>query len=120
MARRFRRFRRRAARAFSGRSFRRSRSRSSGSTNFTDWLIAGAAYEGIIRPAAKNILPAFFSFGPVESDDVILAAGGYYISKKGGIVGALGKYAMAREAGAVAAKMLGGSSGSGGNLMNAY
>lgn len=68
-------------------------------------LLAGTIY-GLARPFAAKMLPDFFSFGPVDSDNVIIGAAGFYGMKKGnGLIKALGAVALGSEAGIVAARL---------------
>lgn len=84
-------------------SYRRSRKPS---ISAMDVLVAGAVY-GIARPTIANALPTMFAFGPVDSDNVILGAGGYMASKsKTKLFKTIGLIAMGTESGIVASKML--------------
>jgi len=70
-----------------------------------DVLLAGAIY-GAARPFAAKMLPDLFSFGPVDSDNAIIGAAGFYGMKKGkGLVKALGAVALGSEAGIVTARI---------------
>lgn len=80
------------------------RSTSSGLTPM-NVMLAGAIY-GAARPFAAKMLPDMFSAGPVDSDNVIIGAAGFYGMKKGsGLVKALGAVALGSEAGIVAARV---------------
>jgi hypothetical protein len=99
---------RRIARGFRGfkRAARRA-NRTTGSLKVTDVLIAGVIY-GVGRPMLANVLPNFFSMGPVDSDNVIIGAAGFYGMKKGkGITKALGIMALGGEAASVTSKLMG-------------
>ena len=97
-----RKIRRYASRAY-GRA-RRSVTKSTGLSPI-NVLLAGAVY-GAARPFAAKILPDMFSFGPVDSDNVIIGAAGFYAMKKGtGFMRALGAIALASEASIIAARL---------------
>lgn len=75
-----------------------------------DVLIAGAAY-GALRPMAANVLPNFFSFGPVDSDNVLIGGVGYLASKSNTkLVKTFGLVSMAGEAGIIASRVIQGQS----------
>jgi len=98
------RFRRKAKRrSYSGFMKRGSSRRKSGSSlSATDVLLAGAIY-GVARPMIANMLPSFFQFGPVDSDNVILGGAGYMASKQGNkLIKSVGLIAMGTEAGLIA------------------
>jgi|WetSurMetagenome_2_1015567.scaffolds.fasta_scaffold87502_3 hypothetical protein len=103
-------FKRKAARRSFGRSSRRSSRRSSTSgLSPMNVLMAGAIY-GAARPFAAKMLPDIFSAGPIDSDNVIIGAAGFYGMKKGnGLVKALGAVALGSEAGIVAARVSSGA-----------
>lgn len=97
------RFKRKASRRSFG-GFKRKSYRKSGGSSLTPMnvLMAGAIY-GLARPYVANILPNMFSAGPVDSDNIIIGAAGFYGMKKGnGLVKALGAVALGSEAGIVA------------------
>lgn len=95
---------RRAYRSFGRRSGRRHSNGSSGLSP-TNVLLAGAIY-GAARPIAAKMLPDMFSFGPVDSDNVIIGVAGWYGMKKGkGLMKALGTVALGSEVGIVTARM---------------
>lgn len=76
------------------------------SLSVTDVLLAGAIY-GAVRPTVANMLPTFFSFGPVDSDNVILGGAGFMASKsKTKMIKALGLIAMGTEAGIVTSNLI--------------
>ena len=91
---------------------KRSKSRSSSSSNMSLMNIAGAgAIHGFARPLAGNMLPSLFSFGPIDSDNVILGAAGYYAMKKGsGMIKVLGMLTLANEISYVTQKLTSGAS----------
>lgn len=96
----------RRARHSAGRMFRSARKPS---ISVTDVLLAGAIY-GAVRPTVTNMLPTFFSFGPVDSDNVLLAGAGYFASKNSNkLIKTIGLVAMGTEAGIVAAGAVGQS-----------
>lgn len=83
-------------------SYRRA---SSGSISPMQVLLAGAVY-GAARPFAAKILPDMFSFGPVDSDNVIIGgAAAYFMPKTKGFTKALCAVAAGSEAGIVAARV---------------
>lgn len=102
------RFRRKASRrSFGFKKARRSGRSSSGLTPM-NVLLAGAVY-GLARPYVANVLPNMFSVGPVDSDNVIIGAAGYYGMRKGnGLVKALGAVALGSEAGIIANRLTSG------------
>lgn len=74
-----------------------------------DVLLAGAIY-GAVRPTVANMLPTFFSFGPVDSDNVILGGAGYLASRQSNkLIKSIGLVAMGTEAGIVTSKLLTGN-----------
>ena len=78
-------------------------------------LLAGAIY-GAARPFAAKMLPDMFSFGPVDSDNVLIGAAGFYGMKKGkGLMKALGAVALGSEAGIVAARVTSGMANNAGD-----
>ena len=80
---------------------------SNGSVSLMNVAGAGAIH-GIARPMIANILPSFFSFGPVDSDNVIIGGAGYYAMKKGsGIIKILGMLTLANEVSYVTQKVTG-------------
>lgn len=88
-----------------GRSYRRSNRASIG---MMDIILAGAIY-GVARPTVTNMLPTFFTFGPVDSDNVILGGAGYMASKSSSkLIKALGLVAMGTEAGIITSKVVSG------------
>jgi len=102
-------FKRKAARRSYGRSMRRGSSRR-GSSGLSPMnvMLAGAIY-GAARPFAAKMLPDMFSAGPIDSDNVIIGAAGFYGMKKGsGLVKALGAVALGSEAGIVASRLTSG------------
>jgi len=97
---------RKAKRARS-RGFMRARAKHSGSGAISPMnaLLAGAIY-GAARPLVAKYLPDLFSFGPVDSDNVLIGAAGFYGMKKGhGLMKALGAVALGSEAGIVTARL---------------
>lgn len=109
--------RRRMSRSF-GRA-RRSR-RSSGTSGIVEMAVMGAAYGGLIRPIVSNNVPNFFTFGPVDSDNAILLAGGYFAHKNSNKwIKALGNAAIIWESGIIASRLMQGSGSNGGSVMNA-
>jgi len=92
---------RRAVRYIRSKGRRANRSQSISPVNL---MMAGAIY-GALRPQAAKILPDMFSFGPVDSDNVLIGGAGYLGMKKGkGLIKALGAVAMASEIGIVTAR----------------
>lgn len=74
-----------------------------------DVLIAGAIY-GAVRPTIANAIPTFFSFGSVDSDNVILGGAGYLASRSHTkMIKALGLIAMGTEAGIVTSGLISGA-----------
>ena len=105
MARR-RGFFKRSARRVGG--FMRRSNRTSGGMKVTDVLIAGAIY-GLGRNIVANMIPNFFTFGPVDSDNVIVGLAGWYGLKKGkGMTKALGAIALGGEAGIITSRLTAG------------
>jgi len=102
-----RKFFRRASRGVS-RGFKRASSSTAG-LKPVDVIIAGALY-GAARPLLANMLPNLFSFGPVDSDNAIIGAAGWYGMKQKGIWKALGTIALGTEAGIVTARLVTGTS----------
>ena len=103
---RFKKKMRKSRRNYFGRSV--SRKGGSSGLSVTDVLIGGALY-GALRPKAVQMLPDFFTFGPVNSDNVILGGAGYLLSKQSNkILKATGMMAMATEAGVVTANLTSG------------
>lgn len=78
----------------------------------TNVLLAGAIY-GVGRPLLANALPNLFNVGPVDSDNALIGGAGWYLSKKSGLMKAIGVVTMAGEAAQVTAKVTGGMTGSG-------
>lgn len=100
-------FRRKARRSF-GRGLKKyARNKTGGSIKVTDVLLAGALY-GVARPIVANALPTMFSFGPIDSDNVLIGAAGWYGMKQKGLLKALGIVALGSEVGFVAAKAASG------------
>lgn len=98
-------FRKKRSRA---RGFMKARARHSSSSGISPMnaLLAGAIY-GAARPYVSKMLPDLFQFGPVDSDNVLIAAAGFYGMKKGnGLVKALGAVALGSEAGIVTARVV--------------
>lgn len=98
------RFRRKAKRRSYSGFMKRSSSRrkSSSSMSVTDVLLAGAIY-GVARSMIVNMLPTFFSFGPVDSDNAILGTAGFFASKQSNkLIKSVGLIAMGTEAGLIA------------------
>jgi hypothetical protein len=94
-------------------SKRRGRSKGS-SLSPLKVILANAVY-GAVRPYAANMLPDFFNFGPVSSDNVILGGvGALAMSQSNGWMKALGVAMVGQEAGIVGAKLSTGMSSSGG------
>lgn len=97
-------FKRRAVRRYA-RPARRSRRASSSGLTPMNVLLAGAVY-GASRPFVAKLLPDFFSFGPIDSDNVIIGGAGLYAMKKQtGFIKALGAVACGSEAGIVASRV---------------
>jgi hypothetical protein len=106
----FRRKARARARSF-GKVRARSRSSSSGGIKFTDLLIGGAIY-GLARPMVANMLPNLFSFGPVDSDNAIIAGAGFMGMKNSNkIIKATSMIAIAGETAIVTGRLTSGTSG---------
>lgn len=100
-----------ARRSSSRYSHKTSRHGSSG-VSFTDLLIGGAIY-GVARPYVANMLPDLFNFGPVDSDNAIIGAAGYYGMKHTkGVMKATSMMAVAGEAAIVASRLSQGVKGS--------
>jgi len=99
-------FRRKARRSRGGfRARAKSRGRSSGGVGFTDLLIGGAIY-GFARPMAAQMLPDLFSFGPVDSDNVIIGGAGYMgLKSSNKIIKATSMVAIAGEAAIVSSRL---------------
>ena len=112
---RFRKARRSGFRAKAMSSYRKA---SKPSLSVMDVLLAGAVY-GAVRPTVANMLPTFFKFGPVDSDNVILGGAGYMASKsKTKFVKALGLVAMGTEAGIVTSNLLTSQTSSSSDMTN--
>lgn len=113
------RFRRRMRRARA--SFHRAYRRAShkGGISPMQIALAGALY-GAARPYVASMLPNFFSFGAVDSDNVIIGAAGLYgMTRTSGFTRALGAIALGSEAGIVASKFAtGGMTASVGTTAN--
>jgi hypothetical protein len=92
-------FKKKARRSFRGFA-KKSRSYAGNSSiKPMDILIAGAIY-GAARPFAAKLLPNMFTFGPVDSDNVLIGAAGFYGMKKGkGLIKARGAAANIGNAG---------------------
>lgn len=87
-----------------------SRGRSSGGIGLTDLLIGGAIY-GFARPMVANMLPDLFSFGPVDSDNAIIAGAGYLGMKNSNkIIKATSMVAIAGETAIVTSRIAQGNS----------
>jgi len=110
---------------------RRSRGRSNGGSSGLKWweVLIGAVIYALVRPFVANNVPTFFSFGPLDSDNVIIGGAGYLGYTKGkGIIKATGLAAMVGEASIVAsnfasgqkAKQVGPASGSSGAIADPY
>lgn len=100
-------FKKRFARRSFGRarSMRHSKSGRS-SLGLWDFALAGAVY-GLVRPTIANMLPTFFTFGPVDSDNVILAGAGYFASQSNTkFIKALGYVAIGTEASIVTSNVV--------------
>jgi len=100
---------------------KRSRPKSSGSS-VMNVLLAGAIY-GAARPMVANMLPTFFAFGPVDSDNVILGSAGYFMSKNSNnLIKTIGLVSMATEASIVTSRLVSGApmSSSGSSLPSIY
>jgi len=99
-------FRRKARRAYRG--FKRSRGRRSrGSSGLSPMnvLLAGAIY-GAARPMVSKFMPDMFSFGPIDSDNVLIGVAGYYgMKKSSGLIKALSTVALGSEVGIVTARL---------------
>jgi hypothetical protein len=97
--------------------FARRSNRSVGVTPM-NLVLAGAIY-GYARPIAANMLPNMFSFGPVDSDNILIGAASYYgMRKSSGIVKALSTVALAGEASIIAQRLGSGTSVSTTNASN--
>jgi hypothetical protein len=110
-------FRRKAARRTRsfGRMKARSHSRSSGGVGLTDLLIGGAIY-GVGRGYVANMLPTLFSFGPVDSDNAIIAGAGYLgLKSSNKIIKATSMMAIGGETAIVASRLANGNTTDGGN-----
>lgn len=78
------------------------------SLSVTDVLLAGAIY-GVARPTISNMLPSFFKFGSIDSDNVILGGAGFMASKSSNkLIKSIGLIAMGTEAGIVTSGLLSG------------
>jgi hypothetical protein len=106
-------FRRKAKRSRRiGYKARRSRG-SSGGLGITDLLIGGAIY-GFARPKVADMLPPLFQFGPVDSDNAIIAGAGYLGMKNSNkIIRATSMIAIAGETAIVANRLGSGMSSTG-------
>jgi hypothetical protein len=79
------------------------------SISVTDVLLAGALY-GAIRPTVSNLLPSFFNFGGIDSDNVILGGAGYFATKQSNkLIKSIGYIAMGTEAGIITSKLMNGT-----------
>ena len=108
---RFKKFRKMSRRAYSSMRKGYSRSRKP-SMSAMDVLLAGAIY-GVARPMVANAIPTMFSFGPVDSDNVILGGAGYMASKnRNKLIKSIGLIAMGTEAGIIASKVVAGNTNS--------
>lgn len=90
------------------RGFKKHRSSSRGSSGISvmNVLLAGAVY-GAVRPTIANMLPTFFKFGPVDSDNVILGGAGYLASRQSNkFIKTLGLVAMGTEAGIITSQLM--------------
>lgn len=99
------RFKKRFKRSYS-RAVKAYKSSRKPSFSAMDIVIAGAAY-GALRPMASNVLPNFFTFGPVDSDNVIIGGAGYLASKSSTkLIKTIGLVTMAGEAGIIASRLV--------------
>ena len=97
----------RKGRFYGGRG-RGRRGHSSAGIKATDILLGGALY-GLARPYVANMLPTMFSFGPVDSDNVIIGGAGYLLSKNSNkIIKSMGLVAMGGEAGIITSQLASG------------
>lgn len=104
----FRRKATRRSRSF-GRMKARSRGRSSGGVGLTDLLIGGAIY-GVGRGYVANMLPTLFTFGPVDSDNAIIAGAGYLgLKSSNRIIKATSMMAIGGETAIVASRLASGN-----------
>lgn len=102
------RFKKRFKRSYS-RAVKAYKSSRKPSLSVMDVMIAGAAY-GALRPMAANVLPNFFTFGPVDSDNVIMGGVGYLASKSNTkLIKTIGLVTMAGEAGIIASRVIQGN-----------
>jgi hypothetical protein len=108
-------FKRKAKRSFRGFA-KKSRSYAGHSgIKPIDILLAGAIY-GAARPFVAKFMPDLFRFGPVDSDNVLIGAAGFYGMKKGkGLIKALGAVALGSEAGIITARLASGVASNVGN-----
>ena len=87
--------------------------RSSGGLGLMDLVIGGAIY-GFARPKVADMLPPMFSFGPVDSDNAIIAGAGYLGMKSNNkIIKATSMVAIAGEAAIIANRLTSGTTSSG-------
>ena len=76
------------------------------SLSVMDVMIAGAAY-GALIPMAANVLPNFFTFGPIDSDNVIIGGVGYMAAKSNTkLIKTIGLVTMAGEAGIITSRLI--------------
>ena len=102
------RFKKRFKRSYS-RAVKAYKSSRKPSFSVLDVIIAGATY-GALRPVLANVLPNFFTFGPVDSDNVLIGGAGYMASKSSTkLVKAVGLVTMAGEAGIIASRLTQGN-----------
>lgn len=97
-----------------GRRFGKRQSRRSNSGMSPLNLMLGGAIYGFARPIVANMLPTFFQFGPVDSDNVIIGGLGYLGSKKSsGIIKAISYAAIIGESANITSKLSGNTTSSG-------
>ena len=90
------------------------------SISVMDVMLAGAIY-GAVRPMVANMLPTFFSFGPIDSDNVILGGAGYMASKSSSkLIKTVGLIAMGTEAGIIANNLVNKQISPSSSNINAY
>lgn len=85
--------------------------KSAGGLGLTDLLIGGALY-GFARPMVANMLPNLFTFGPVDSDNALIAGAGYFGMKSSNkIIKALSMSAIVGETAIVTSRVAQGTGG---------
>lgn len=100
---------RKTVKRFGSRAVNSYRASRKPSISVMDVLLAGAIY-GAVRPTVSNMMPTFFSFGPVDSDNVILGGAGYFASKSNNkLIKSIGLVAMGTEAGIITNSVVSGA-----------